>query len=343
MNALLLTEYKKLELVDMPEPTIGPDEVLVRVRACGICGSDVHGFDGSSGRRNPPLVMGHEASGEVAKFGAEVRDLKVGDRVTFDSTVYCGKCSFCAQGDVNLCENRQVIGVAPKEYRRHGAFAEYVSVPRRIIYRLPDNFPFEQAALIEAVSIGVHAVAITPVKLGDTALVVGAGMIGLVTLQAAKAAGCTRIIAIDVDDIKLERARQMGATDVLNSKNVDVPAEVAKMTGGAGADVAFECVGYSEPVATAIASVRKGGTVTLVGNLSQKIDLPLQSVVTRQIRLQGSCASNGEYPQCIDLMARGVIQVAPLISAVAPLSEGASWFNRLYNHEPNLMKVVLQP
>jgi L-iditol 2-dehydrogenase len=343
MNALLLTEYMKLEMVEMPEPDIGPDDVLVRVRACGICGSDVHGFDGSSGRRNPPLVMGHEASGEVAKFGANVRDLKPGDRVTFDSTVYCGKCFFCQRGDVNLCENRQVIGVAPKEYRRHGAFAEYVNVPRRIMYKLPDSFPFEQAALIEAVSIGVHAVSITPVKLGDTAIIMGAGMIGLVTLQAARAAGCTRIIAIDVDDLKLERAKSMGATETLNSKNTDAPAAVLALTDGHGADVAFECVGYSEPVSTAIYSTRKGGTVTLVGNLQPKIELPLQYVVTRQIRLQGSCASNGEYPQCIDLMARGVIKVAPLITAVAPLADGPSWFNRLYNHEPNLMKVVLQP
>jgi L-iditol 2-dehydrogenase len=343
MNALLLTEYLKLEIVEMPEPEIGPDDVLVRVRACGICGSDVHGYDGSSGRRHPPLVMGHEAAGEVARLGANVHDLKPGDRVTFDSTVYCGRCFFCVRGDVNLCDNRQVVGVAPKEYRRHGAFAEFVSVPRRIMYRLPDSFPYEQAALIEAVSIGVHAVSITPVKLGDTAVIVGVGMIGSVTLQAAKAAGCSRIIAVDIDDAKLERARTIGATDVFNPRKSDVQAEVLKLTGGHGADIAFECVGYSEPVATAVYSVRKGGMVTLVGNLAPQIEAPLQYVVTRQIRLQGSCASNGEYPQCIDLMAKGVIRVGPLISLVAPLAEGPSLFNRLYHHEPNLMKVVLQP
>jgi L-iditol 2-dehydrogenase len=343
MNALLLTEYKKLEMVDMPVPEIGSDDVLVRVRACGICGSDVHGYDGSTGRRRPPLIMGHEAAGEVSAFGGNVKDLKAGDRVTFDSTVYCGKCFFCSRGDVNLCDDRQVVGVAPVEYRRHGAFAEFVSVPRRIIYRLPDSFPFEHAALIEAVSIGVHAVSITPVKLGDTAVMVGVGMIGSVTLQAAKAAGCTRIIAVDVDDIKLERAKAIGATDTLNSKNVDVKKAVLEMTNGHGADVAFESVGYSSSVATAIHAVRKGGTVTLIGNLSPDIELPLQYVVTRQIRLQGSCASCGEYPQCIDLMAKGIIKVAPLISAVAPLADGPSWFERLYNHEPNLVKVVLQP
>ncbi len=343
MNALLLTDYMTLELTDVPEPVIGPDDVLVRVRACGICGSDVHGLDGSSGRRRPPLIMGHEAAGDVARVGSAVTDLEPGARVTFDSTVSCGRCAFCERGDVNLCDDRQVVGVAPPEYTRHGAFAEYVAVPRRIVYRLPDAFPFEHAALIEAVSIGVHAVSITPIRLGDTAVIVGVGMIGSVTLQAAKAAGCTRIVAVDIEDARLARARTIGATDVLNATTCDVPGAVRDLTEGRGADVAFECVGYSAPVTTAIESVRKGGMVTLVGNLEPRIEMPLQYVVTRQIRLQGSCASSGEYPQCIDLMARGIVQVAPLISAVAPLDEGPSWFRRLYAHEPGLGKVVLCP
>ena len=141
MDALLLTEYMKLEMVQMDPPEIGPDDLLVRVRACGICGSDVHGLDGSTGRRIPPLVMGHEAAGVVEKIGSAVKEFKAGDRVTFDSTIYCGQCAFCARGDVNLCDNRMVLGVSPGEYRRHGAFAEYVSVPKRITYKLPDSCP----------------------------------------------------------------------------------------------------------------------------------------------------------------------------------------------------------
>jgi len=211
------------------------------------------------------------------------------------------------------------------------------------MYKLPDSFPYEQAALIEAVSIGVHAVSITPIHLGDVVVVVGSGMIGSVTLQAAKAAGCSRIIAVDIEDSKLDRALTIGATDVLNPNKTNIPEAVREMTGGRGADVAFECVGYTDPVATAIYSVRKGGMVTLVGNLAPNIEMPLQHVVTRQIRLQGSCASNGEYPQCIDLMARGIIKVTPLISAIAPLAEGAAWFTRLYANEPGLGKVVLCP
>jgi len=331
MNALLLTEYMKLELAPMPEPEAGPDDVLIRVRACGICGSDVHGLDGSTGRRIPPLVMGHEAAGEVTATGANVRDLGPGDRVTFDSTVYCGHCSYCARGEVNLCDNREVIGVSPGPYRRHGAFAEYVAVPRRVVYRLPDALSYEHAAMIEAVSVAMHAVNLTPIRLGDTAVVIGSGMIGVLTMQALRAAGCARVIAIDPNQERLALARQLGATECLTA-----PAPL-------DANLAIECVGNQDAVRAAISAVRKGGAVTLVGNVAPFVDLPLQQVVTRQLRLQGSCASCGEYPAAIDLMAQGIIQVDPLISAVAPLAEGAEWFGKLYRREPNLMKVILRP
>ena len=343
MDALLLKEYLKLEMTAMPRPEMGPDDVLVRVRACGICGSDVHGFDGSTGRRIPPLVMGHEASGEVADVGAHVRDLAAGDRVTFDSTIYCGQCFFCTRGDINLCDNRQVLGVSPGEYRRHGAFAEYVAVPRRIMYRLPENLSYEQAAMIEAVSVAVHAVNLTPLSMASSAVVVGSGMIGLLAIQALRAAGCTRVVAVDPVDSRLAVARQLGATEALNPTACDAAAAIREMTDGRGADVALECVGATDPIRTAIDSVRKGGAVTLVGNITPNIDLPLQPVVTRQIRLQGSCASCGEYPASIELIAKGAIRVDPMISAVAPLVEGPEWFGRLYRHEPGLMKVILKP
>jgi L-iditol 2-dehydrogenase len=331
MNALLLKEYMNLELTTMPEPQIADDEVRIRVRACGICGSDVHGLDGSTGRRIPPLVMGHEAAGEAAAWGAGVRDLRLGDRVTFDSTIYCGQCAYCARGLVNLCDNRQVMGVSPGPYRRHGAFAEYVAVPRRIVYKLPDALSYEQAALIEAVSVAMHAVNLTPVRLGDTAVVIGAGMIGVLTVQCLKAAGCARIFAIDPVGSRREMARQLGATDA------------ATAAEKFDADLCLECVGTKEAVRAAIASVRKGGAVTLVGNVSPVVELPLQDVVSRQIRLQGSAASCGEYPAAMDLMARGIIRVDPLISAVAPLAEGAEWFGKLYRREDNLIKVILRP
>src|SRR5688500_8720691 len=270
MKALLLKKYMELELTDMPQPELGANDVLVRVRACGICGSDVHGLDGSTGRRIPPIVMGHEAAGVITEVGRGVKAWKPGDRVTFDSTVSCGRWRFCRRGEINLCDNRQVLGVSCGDYRRHGAFAEYVSVPENILYRLPDSLPFEHAAMIEAVSIAVHAVNLTPKSLGDTAVVVGSGMIGQLTIQAAKVAGFSRVFAVDIDDAKLERAKALGAEAVFNSKNCDPAVEIAARTGGFGADAALEAVGATDPIGTAISCVRKGGMVTLIGNVSPK-------------------------------------------------------------------------
>jgi L-iditol 2-dehydrogenase len=203
--------------------------------------------------------------------------------------------------------------------------------------------PFSHAALIEAVSVAVHAVSLTGLELEDTVIVVGAGMIGLLALQAARAAGAGKVYVIDLDETRLALARSLGATEVLNSRNVAVTDAILDLTSGRGADATLECVGTAATVKLAVESVRKGGTVTLVGNITPTIEIGLQSIVTRQIRVQGSCASSGEYPACISLISRGAIRVDPLLSAVAPLEEGAAWFRRLYDREPGLMKVVLQP
>jgi L-iditol 2-dehydrogenase len=342
MKALLLSEYKHLEIADLPSPTPGEGEVLVSVAACGICGSDVHGYDGSSGRRIPPIVMGHEAAGTVTALGDGVRGFAVGDRVTFDSTIFCGACGNCRRGDVNLCDNRQVLGVSCGEFRRPGAFAEYVAVPSRILYRLPESLSFSEAAMLEAVSVALHGVSLAQVSAGSTALVLGAGMIGLLTLQALHAEGCSRVFVADLDQTRLKLAKDVGATAVLSSE-ADVVEQVMQLTGGVGVDLAIEAVGRNETVKASIESVRKGGTVVLVGNVSPEVTLPLQKVVTRQIRLQGSCASSGEYPRAIELLASGAIQVKPFITAIAPLEDGPRWFERLYAREPNLMKVILSP
>lgn len=343
MKALVLEELRGLHLRDVPEPSVGPHDVLIHVKACGICGSDVHGYDGSTGRRIPPIIMGHEAAGVVAKVGDLVRDYAPGDRVTFDSTVSCGQCAFCATGDVNLCDNRQVLGVSCGDYSRNGAFAEYVAVPHHIVYSLPESFRFEKAALIEAVSIAVHAAKITEIEQGSTAVVIGAGMIGLLAVQAFRHYGCRKVFAVDLEQSKLDIARSLGADATFLATDPELLANLNACAGGRGIDIAVEVVGAQKSIATAIGVVRRGGTVTLIGNLSPRVEIPLQVVVTRQLRLLGSCASAGEYKECIDLMESGAINVDPLLSAVAPLSEGAQWFDRLYNREPGLMKVILQP
>jgi len=345
MKALLLTAPSKLELVDFPEPTPAADEVVVRVRACGICGSDIHGWDGSTGRRRTPLIMGHEAAGEIVATGPRVTAWHPGDRITFDSTISCGNCRFCASGQINLCENRRVVGVSPAEYKQHGAFAERLALPDRILYRLPDNLPFEQAAMVEPVSIAVHAVQRTKIAPGSTAVVIGSGMIGLLVIQALRWAGATQVVAVDLADNRLALARRLGATHTVNSGQADVAAEVARITGGLGADTSFEVVGFTPTVNLAIAVLKRGGTCVLVGNLSPLTqDFPLQAVVTKEITLSGSCSSAGEYPLCLDLIARGVIDVRPMIETVAPLADGATWFERLSARDGGkYMKVILQP
>lgn len=342
MKALLLSEYRRLAITDLPAPQPGPGEVLIRVAACGICGSDVHGYDGSSGRRIPPVVMGHEASGTIASLGPSVSNFKEGDRVTFDSTIFCGECDCCSRGDVNLCDRRQVLGVSCGDYRRNGAFAEYVTVPSRIVCKLPDNLPFAESALLEAVAVALHAVSLAPIMPGSTALVLGAGTIGLLVQQALRVAGCSRVLVTDVDASRLKLSAALGANAVLQS-GPELQKEINRLTDGAGVDVAIEAVGITATVSAAIDAVRKGGCVVLVGNVSPEVTIHLQKVVTRQIRLQGSCASAGEYPRAIELMSTGQINVKPLITAVAPLADGPSWFERLYAREPNLMKVVLTP
>ncbi len=343
MYALVLKEYHKLSCEEVPDPVYGPGDVLVRVKACAICGSDVHGLDGSTGRRQPPVIMGHEASGIVAEVGSNVTGFAVGGRITFDSTIYCGQCHFCRQGRINLCENRRVLGVSCADYKQDGALAEYIAIPSRIAYHLPPGVSFEQAAMVEPLSIAAHAVGLAPLSLGDTAVVVGAGTIGLLIIQVLKAAGCGRIIAVDVDPAKFPLAEQFGAALCLDPQKGDVQGRILSLTKGRGADLVFDAVGLSSTVEQAISLVRKGGAVVLVGNLSPQVQFPLQSVVTREIKVYGSCASSGEYPVCLDLIEQRKVDVEALISATAPLAEGAEWFGRLYNKEPGLLKVVLKP
>ncbi len=343
MKALVLEEYNKLVYKDFPDPQLAGDEVLVKVEAVGICGSDVHGMDGSTGRRVPPLVMGHEAAGTITALGKLVKDWKVGERVTFDSTIYKLDDWYTRKGLYNLSDDRMVLGVSPGDWKRHGAFAEYVNIPQHILYQIPDGVSFTQASMVEPVAVAAHAVELTPVAWNDTAVVVGCGMIGLFVIQVLRARGCGKIIALDLEDEKLKLAKQLGADVMLNTRNTNVNEAISDLTAGRGADVAFEVVGISETVETAIASVRKGATVTLVGNLSPQAEIPLQAVVTQQIRLQGSCAICGEYQAVLDMIARKVIDVEAILSAEAPLSEGAEWFQRLYNKEPGLIKVVLKP
>ena len=343
MKALVLEEYNKLVFKDVETPVIKENEVLIKVKAVGICGSDVHGIDGSTGRRIPPIIMGHEASGEIVETGSAVTKWENGDRVTFDSTIYPLNDWYTLKGQYNLSDNRQVLGVSPGEYRKHGAFAEFVTVPEHIIHRIPENVSFEEAAMVEPIAVAAHAINLSVIKPGLSAVVVGTGMVGIFVVQLLKIAGANPVIAIDLDENKRELAKKSGADYAFDPTEKETKKNILRLTKTRGADLGFEVVGVTDSVKTCIENIRKGGTAVLVGNLSSEVQFPLQSVVTREIKVQGSCAINGEYETVLDLLASKKINTQNLLSAVAPLSEGASWFKRLYNKEPGLNKVILVP
>ena len=343
MKALLYTKPYTFEYTDVPDPEVGDDDVLVRVKACGICGSDVAGHTGKTGRRLPPLIMGHEAAGVVERIGRNVQGFAPGDRICFDSTVYCNQCPACRQGLFNRCVKRQVLGVSVPEFKRQGAFAEFVAVPHWICARLPEKMSFVQAALLEPASIGTHAANRPLVAKTDTIVVIGAGTIGLFILQAAKLRGARTTIACDLNEFRLDLARQIGADVRLNPSKVNLKEEIQKRTEGRGADVAFEAVGFAETFRQAISITRTGGTVTAVGNLQKETEFNLQELVSRELTFTGSYASAGEFRTCIDLIASGRINVAPLVSEVLPLKDGPSAFQRLLEGKENLLKIILEP
>lgn len=343
MKALLYTKPYTFEFTDVPDPTAGDDDVLVRVKACGICGSDVAGHTGKTGRRLPPLVMGHEAAGVVERVGRNVAGLAPGDRICFDSTVYCNQCPACKEGRFNRCIKRQVLGVSVPDFKRNGAFAELLAVPHWICAKLPDNMSFVQAALLEPASIGMHAASRVPISKDDTVVIVGAGTIGLFILQAARLRGAGTVIASDPNDFRLGLARRVGAKVCINPAKTDLKNRVLEQTGGRGADVVFEAVGFAETFRQAVSIARTGGHIVAVGNLQKEVEFNLQELVSRELTFTGSYASSGEFRTCIDLIASGRIDVAPLVSEVLPLREGPAAFKRLLEAKENLLKIVLEP
>lgn len=343
MKALIYTKPYSFEYSDFPDPVAGDDEVLIRVKACGICGSDVHGYTGKTGRRIPPLIMGHEAAGIVEGLGKNVIGFKKGDRVCFDSTVYCNKCEACRAGLFNRCDKRQVLGVSVPAFKRHGTFAEYVAVPSWIVSKIPDELSFVHAALLEPASIGTHAANRAPISNNDTVVVIGAGTIGLFILQAARLRGAAKVIAVDINEFRLDLAKKLGADKLINPLKSNLSEAVMQETEGKGANVTLEAVGYAKTFADAVSITRMGGYVVAVGNLEKKAEFDLQQLIARELTFTGSYASSGEFSDCIELVASGKINVEPLISSVLPLDEGPDAFDRLLKAEENLVKIVLEP
>src|SRR5690606_3787627 len=266
MKALVLESYNNLNYKEVENPLPGDREVLVKVMSVGICGSDVHGMDGSTGRRIPPVIMGHEASGVIEKIGSTVKKWKPGDRVTFDSTIYKEDDWYTKNGMYNLSDHRMVLGVSCNEFKRNGAFAEYVVIPEHILYKIPENVSFTQAAMTEPAAVALHAIKLSKIEAESIALVMGAGMVGMFVIQLLKIKGIKNIIAIDKEEDRLEKAKNSGADYIFKPDDPNLNKVIGPLTNNRGVDIVFEVVGLEETINQSINLLRKGGALTIIGN-----------------------------------------------------------------------------
>lgn len=336
MKALQLTDYRHLEYVDVPVPTPADDEVLLQVKACAVCGSDIHGYVHNNGRRIPPIIMGHEAAGIITETGKNVKDFQIGEKVTFDSTQYCGTCENCRNGLTNLCLNRKIIGVSCPSYKKDGAMAEYITVKAHTLYRIPDSVPFEEACLIEPLSVCLHAVNISQLKASDHVVIIGDGTIGLMTLLAVHSICTENIRIIGKHKNKLNIAKKI-SPQISTLKFSDIDFEACL-----NADIIFDTVGTNETTNTAFKIVKTAGKIVLIGNGATEVTFPLQECIVRQIQVLGSYSSAGEYTQGLDLLKDSNISLKPFTDHIFPFSEAKEILQLLADKKLDLIKAILK-
>ncbi len=339
MKALLYPAWDQIEVRDVPVPTPQAGEVLIRVAAVGICGSELHGFVTHAARRTPPLIMGHEFSGTVDRVGEGASPFRRGDRVVVNSVIACGRCADCRDGQVHLCPEGEVYGT-----RRAGGFAEWCAAPASTLLPLPDHVSFEQAALAEPLGNAIHAVSLTRQRFPETLAIFGAGTIGLFALQVARAAGALRLAVVDMSDARLAVARRLGAELLVNPKRDDIAAALQSFAGSRGVDVAIDAVGAAATREAAVTVTRRGGEIVWLGLHDDRTELSGFGVVLGERHISGSFAvTHRDLRAALDLFARGKIELSPWVRSF-PLSEGARVFRQLVTDPPeDYIKAILLP
>lgn len=329
-----------VELRDIPEPAPAEKQVKIKVAAAGICGTDLHIYKDEF-RSVPPVVLGHEVSGEVVEIGAGVEGVSIGERVTTETYFStCGECRYCRTGRANLCLNRRSIGSAV-----NGGFTNYVVVPAKNIHRLPENVDFQAGALTEPLACVVHAVLTTPTVLpGDVAVIAGPGAIGLLTLQVVKAAGATAVVlGANGDEARLELAQKLGADYVLNVQHDNPEALVQSITPeGLGADVVYECSGAGAAAAQLLTLPRRGARYVQIGLFGKSISWDMDQVCFRELIVTGSNASvPSAWIRALQLLESGKVQTKPLITAEYPVTEWQAAFDGF--ERKTAIKTLLRP
>ena len=338
MKALVYHGPEDLRWEEIPDVYPGRGEVLIKVKAVGICGSDVHGYLGITGRRIPPMVMGHEFSGVVEAVGEGVTKVAKGDRVAPYPVVFCGECEFCQAGDVHVCRNKKALGVL----ECNGAMTEYVTVPDRLLFKLADHVPYPVGSMIEPMAVAYRAVNNGGEIRGKNVLIVGAGTIGLLALAIVKMRAPAKVFVSDLSGHRLEVARQMGADCTLNPSAGDIADIIKAETGGRGVDIAFEAVGATPTVQQAMASLKTGGMAVWIGNSAKMINIDMQEIVTRELKIAGTFLyTYKDFADAANLLNSGKLDVRPMISLTAPLAQGPELFRRLAKDPGPLIKVIL--
>jgi 2-desacetyl-2-hydroxyethyl bacteriochlorophyllide A dehydrogenase len=340
MKALRYLGPGQLAVQEVPEPTISENEALVKVMACGICGSDAHGYLGLTGRRTAPMTMGHEFSGQVVGLGKLAGTFKKGDKVIVQPMNFCGKCVNCRRGNTNMCLNGKLFGVMAVD----GAMAELLAVPEKLLFGLPDACSYEVGALAEPFAVAHGALKKVGSLRNKTVLIVGVGTIGLCILQLAKLQSPKLIIVSDLSDRRLEVARELGADKTINPGKEDYLEAVTRFTGGTMVDVSIEAVGTTATVDQAIKSLKRMGKCLWVGNSAREIKVNMQEIVTEALKIVGTYIyTHREFGEVIDIMGTGRLMAEKLISEVVSLQEAPDAFRALHEQPESFIKVIVNP
>ncbi len=346
MKAAVLTEYRKVQWQEVPEPKIRADEVLVKVSFASICGSDQHVFGGEFGERiKLPLIQGHEFAGIIAKVGKTVENFGPGQRVVADPIYWCGKCSACEIGHWPACRNLKLLGIDSD-----GGFGEYVAVKEFMLHKLPDNISDRHAALVEVLAIGFHACNRAGVRENDTIAIFGAGKVGQAILQAARTKTTGTIFMVDILPERLQIAKDLYEDIIIINPSQHNPVDViTERTGGKGVDIAFEAVGHARPIESqphpiiqCIGSIRPAGTVCVLGLSDEPVPLVARELIFKEARLLTSRVSHGEFTEVIDNMSNGNLKPDGLISSEMPARQAQQAFELLEANPQNYLKILLR-
>ena len=305
MKAAVLTDKMKMEIQELPVPTPLENEVIVKVKACGICGTDQHIYHGQPGSAEVefPIVLGHELAGEVVQVGGKVTQFTAGDRVSIDPNMYCGECDYCRGNRQHLCENLQAVGVT-----RNGGMGEFCAVPAANCYTLPDQLSYEEGAMIEPLGCVLHGINQIKIRPGASVLIIGGGYIGLMMLQMTKLYGASPVVVSEPDQTKHQLAIQLGADEAIT------PAELEQKPDGF--DIVIECVGRKESMTQAVSMAKKGGSVLLFGVSAPdtKIEVQPFDIFSKELTIKGSFINPHTHDQAISLVQQGKVQIKPLLS-----------------------------